>query len=229
MQKLVRKSLDYLNSWTNFRGSPVAIASLVGCLILLMILGWLFEEVWEKEAFSFDTNVLLWIHQSSNPFLDSIMLTITGLGNPPMVVAFIVGTTFWLWRKRKSLQLKIFALICLGGIVFNMGLKLVFTKTRPHLWNQLIVETTFSFPSGHALGASIMYGFLAYLLATEFPLFSLLIYVFMIGLILMIGFSRLYLGVHWLTDVIAGYLVGSLWLITCIYILKRNLVAHDES
>lgn len=229
MQKLVRKSLDYLNSWTNFRGSPVAIASLVSCLILLMILGWLFEEVWEKEAFSFDTNVLLWIHQSSNPFLDSIMLTITGLGNPPMVVAFIVGTTFWLWRKRKYLQLKIFALICLGGIVFNVGLKLVFTKTRPHLWNQLIVETTFSFPSGHALGASIMYGFLAYLLATEFPRFSRLIYVFMIGLILMIGFSRLYLGVHWLTDVIAGYLVGSLWLITCIYILKRNLVAHDES
>ena len=229
MQKLVRKSLDYLNSWTNFRGSPVATASLVGCLILLMILGWLFEEIWEKEAFSFDTNVLLWIHQSSNPFLDSIMLTITGLGNPPVVVAFIVGTTFWLWRKRKSLQLKIFALICLGGIVFNVGLKLVFTKTRPHLWNQLIVETTFSFPSGHALGASIMYGFLAYLLATEFPRFSRLIYVFMIGLILMIGFSRLYLGVHWLTDVIAGYLVGFLWLITGIYILKRNLVAHDES
>jgi undecaprenyl-diphosphatase len=228
MQKLVRKSLDYLNSWINFRGSPVAIASLAGCLILLIILGWLFQEVWEKEAFSFDTNVLLWIHQSANPLLDSIMVAITGLGNPPMVAATIVSTTFWLWKKRKYLQLKVFALICIGGIAFNVGLKLVFTKTRPHLWNQLIVETTFSFPSGHALGASIMYGFLAYLLATEFPRFSRLIYAAMIGLILMIGFSRLYLGVHWLTDVIAGYVIGFLWLITCISILKRNLVTRDQ-
>ncbi len=110
-----------------------------------------------------------------------------------------------------------------------MGLKLFFAKPRPQLWHQLIVETSSSFPSGHALGSMVVYGFLAYLLATEFPRSARLIYTVMTGLILLIGLSRLYLGVHWLTDVIAGYLVGFLWVITCISILKCNLSSHNEN
>ena len=229
MQQLVKVWINRLNSWSSFRGSSIGVVSFVGCLALLMVLGWLCQEVWEREAFSFDTNILLWIHQSATPILDSIMLNITGLADPPMVAAIFFGTTFWLWRRRKYSQIKVFAIACIGGLALNIGLKIFFAKPRPQLWHQLIVETSSSFPSGHALGSMVVYGFLAYLLATEFPRSSRLIYAVMTGLILLIGLSRLYLGVHWLTDVIAGYLVGFLWVITCISILKCNLSSHDEN
>jgi membrane-associated phospholipid phosphatase len=229
MQQLVKGWINRLSSWRSFRGSSIGVVSFVGCLALLMVLGWLCQEVWEKEAFSFDTNILLWIHQSATPILDSIMLNITGLADPPMVAAIFFGTVFWLWRKRKYLQIKVFAIACIGGLALNVGLKLFFAKPRPQLWHQLIVETSSSFPSGHALGSMVVYGFLAYLLATEFTRSSQLIYAVMTGLILLIGLSRLYLGVHWLTDVIAGYLVGFLWVITCISILKCNLLSHNEN
>ncbi len=203
--------------------SSIGSISFLGCVSLLMILGWLFQEVWEKEAFSFDTTALLWIHQFANPFLDRLMLNITTLADPPVIVGIFIGTIFWLWRKYKYAEMGMFTIACIGGEALNVGLKLAFGKVRPQLWTQLITETTASFPSGHALGSLVVYGFLAYLLAREFRQFTLLIYGGVSGLVLAIGFSRLYLGVHWLTDVIAGYLVGFLWLITCILILKRNL------
>jgi membrane-associated phospholipid phosphatase len=203
--------------------SSIGSISFLGCVLLLMLLGWLFQEVWEKESFSFDTTTLLWIHQFANPFLDWLMLNITSLADPPMVIGIFVGTIFLLWRKRKYAEIKMFAIACIGGEALNIGLKLAFGKLRPQLWTQLISETSSSFPSGHALGSLVVYGFLAYFLATEFKRSALVMYGVACELILAIGFSRLYLGVHWLTDVIAGYSVGFLWLITCISILKHNL------
>jgi membrane-associated phospholipid phosphatase len=203
--------------------SSIGSISFLGCISLLMLLGWLFQEVWEKEAFSFDTTALLWIHQFANPFLDRLMLNITTLADPPVAVGIFISTIFLLWRKRKYAEIRMFTFACAGGTALNIGLKLAFAKLRPQLWAQLISETSSSFPSGHSLGSVVIYGFLAYLLATEFRRSALVIYGVASGLILAIGFSRLYLGVHWLTDVIAGYLVGFLWLITCISILKHHL------
>ena len=84
----------------------------------------------------------------------------------------------------------------------------------------LIPETSFSFPSGHALGGFVMYGFLAYLLSAHFPKFSKLIYTLAVFAIAIIGLSRMYIGVHWPTDIIAGYGVGYIWLMLCIIMLK---------
>jgi membrane-associated phospholipid phosphatase len=214
-------------TWINRLGSLVSSSigsiSFLGCISLLMILGWLFQEVWEKEAFGFDTTALLWIHQFANPFLDRLMLNITTLADPQVAVGIFVSTAFLLWRKCKYAEIRMFTFACAGGTALNIGLKLAFGKLRPQLWTQLISETSSSFPSGHSLGSLVIYGFLAYLLATEFRRFALVINGVACALILAIGFSRLYLGVHWLTDVIAGYLVGFLWLITCILILKHNL------
>jgi hypothetical protein len=119
MQQLVKVWINRLNSWSSFRGSSIGVVSFVGCLALLMVLGWLCQEVWEKEAFSFDTNISLWIHQSATPILDSIMLNITGLADPPVVAAIFFGTTFWLWRKRKYSQIKVFAIACIGAGLFQ--------------------------------------------------------------------------------------------------------------
>ncbi|GBE94916.1 phosphatase PAP2 family protein [Nostoc cycadae] len=203
------------------------IFGLASCLFILFVLAELFEEVLEREAFAFDTYFLLWLHQFANPSLDNVMLTITNLGNPSVVVLVVVVSLAILWWRRYFQEAKIFAIACLGALILNTGLKLLFTKPRPQLWPQLISETSFSFPSGHALGSLVLYGFLGYLLATHYPRFAQFIYSVTVMAIAFIGISRLYLGVHWPTDVIAGYGVGFLWLTICIAMLKLQKIRQS--
>jgi membrane-associated phospholipid phosphatase len=142
------------------------------------------------------------------------------------VVALSSG--WMLWRQRFQ-QMKVFAIACLGALILNQGLKLVFVRPRPLLWKQLIKEVSYSFPSGHALGSLVLYGFLAYLLGLQFPRWSQLIYGLAAGLIGAIGLSRLYLGVHYPTDVMAGYAIGFLWLMMCIVMLKLQAGRSGET
>jgi membrane-associated phospholipid phosphatase len=191
---------------------------LIVYLLILGIVAWLCTEVWEKEAFSLDRSLLLWIHQFANPQLDRVMLFVTSLGNPAMVVTIFISTIAWLGMKRRSADGIRFTVVCAGGILINQVMKLFFAKPRPELWTRLISEYSFSFPSGHAVGSMVVYGFIAYILAKELPTSKRCIYPLASILILAIGFSRLYLGVHYPTDVIAGYGVGVLWLVTCLKI-----------
>jgi membrane-associated phospholipid phosphatase len=204
--------------------SAIGALGLFSCLGLIGLIEKLVREVWEKEAFSFDTTFLLWIHQFANPVADQVMLAITQLGNPNVVIPIAIITLIFLWLDRHYSEAKFFALACLGGAILNTGLKLVFSKPRPALWQRLIVETSYSFPSGHALGALVLYGAVAYLGTAYYPRFAGLIYGGAIALTVLIGFSRLYLGVHWPTDILAGYGIGALWLIICIGML--NLQRH---
>lgn len=182
------------------------------CLLLLFGLANLAEEVLEQEAFAFDEAVLLWINQFTNPVLDQVMLTVTRLGDPYIVVPLTCIGFFWFWWQWRWRVAVIFGVNCLGGAVLSNGLKLFFSKSRPELWAQLITETSYSFPSGHALGSMVLYGFSAFLLAQKFAAYKRLIYGLAILLISSIGFSRIYLGVHWPTDVLAGYAIGFLWI-----------------
>ncbi|MBE9139529.1 phosphatase PAP2 family protein [Nodosilinea sp. LEGE 07088] len=190
------------------------------CALVLLGLSHLSNEVLEQEAFVFDEHSLLWIHQFANPTLDQVMLAITQLGNPSTVVPLAcIGVSWFCLRRRWQMAL-FFFVTCLGGAVLSTGLKLAFSKVRPALWPQLITETTYSFPSGHALGAMVLYGLIAYLLAHRYAPVRGLMYGAAAVLIGAIGLSRLYLGVHWPTDVLAGYSVGFLWLSVCILLLR---------
>jgi membrane-associated phospholipid phosphatase len=200
--------------------ATVGTLGLGACLLILLGLSKLFQETWEKESFQFDTTLLKAIHGWASPALDKVALTVTRLADPEVVVVLVLSMLFWLGWKRRVTEAKFFALACLGALILNNALKLAFSKARPELWPRLITETSFSFPSGHALGAMVLYGFLAYLLAQNWPRLSALIYAAAFTIITLIGLSRLYLGVHWPTDVVAGFGVGFLWLIICITLLK---------
>ena len=198
----------------------VGLGGLAVCLLLIWVLAKLSGETLERESFAFDTSFLLWLHQFANPTLDNMMITVTQLGNPMIVIPVAIITLGILgWKRQKSPAL-MFAIACLGDAILNTGLKLVFTKPRPELWQRLIVETSYSYPSGHALGSMVLYGMIAYFLSQRYPKFSSIIYVAAAGLILTICFSRLYLGVHWPTDIMAGLGIGFLWLVICITMLK---------
>lgn len=200
--------------------ATISIIGLASCLLILFVLAKLVEEVLERDAFTFDTTFLLWLHQFANPNLDNLMLFITNLGNPSTVVIVAGVNILLLWWRRYREEAKVFVLACSGALILNTGLKLFFSKPRPELWHRLISEKSFSFPSGHALGSIVLYGFIAYELATHYPHFAKVIYSLTVIFIAAIGISRLYLGVHWPTDIIAGYGVGFLWLMICITMLK---------
>ncbi len=195
---------------------------LIGCLLLLALFGWLSQEVLEKESFSFDATILVWLHQHSNAAIDNLMLDITQLGNPPFVVTLVTICFGILILAKRWWSAQILFLTCLGAVILNQGLKLVFVRPRPQLWKQLIVEQSYSFPSGHALGSAVLYGFLAYLLAREYPHYRVAIYSFALLLVATIGLSRLVLGVHFPTDIIAGYAAGIPWLSLCIKIHRAG-------
>ena len=148
------------------------------------------------------------------------MLGLTSLGNPPCVVTVFASTLIRLCLKRRFSEAKFWAIAGIGAQILIRGLKLFFASPRPDLWTRLISEQDYSFPSGHALGSFVLYGFLAYLLAVQFPRFSRLIYGVAIVAIAGIGLSRLYLGVHWPTDIMGGYSVAYIWLTVCITLFK---------
>lgn len=217
--KIFPTSLSQINAKTS-QVIGFSLISLSLCFILLLLIGELCQEVWEKESFSFDVAILLSIHQWATPQLDNLMLALTRLGNPTWVVTIVIGTLVWLGSKRQYSEVVMFTIALLGAWILNTGMKLFFAKPRPELWPRLIPEISFSFPSGHALGSMVLYGVLAYLLSRLFPEKSSIFYSAAAVVIGAIGLSRLYLGVHWPTDVIAGYGIGLLWLITSIAVFN---------
>ena len=201
--------------------TTIGVFGLISCIVVIYVFAQISDEVLEKEAFGFDKTILLWIHHNlANPVLDRIMLFITYLGNPNVVVVLVtIIMIVFLWRKYYQ-EAKIFAVDCAGGVILSYELKTFFSKTRPQLWDSPLNEVSYSYPSGHALGSAVLYVFLGYVLANRYPKFAPLIYTCATLLILLIGFSRLYLGVHWPTDIIGGYCIGFLWAVLCITMLK---------
>ena len=224
MMQISQKLLEFWRNKIHLRITSliatVGTVGIVSCLLIIYIVAQISDEVLDKEAFAFDKVILLWVHSFANPTLDRLMHTITRL-NDPDLVSVIAGVALILliWKKCYP-EAKIFVVDCAGGVILSYGLKSVFGKTRPDLWQSAIQEVSFSYPSGHALGSTVLYGFLAYLFATRFPQFAWLIYLVVVLLIGVIGLSRLYLGVHWPTDIIGGYGIGFLWLTFCITMLK---------
>lgn len=231
MQIILQKLLKFWQSNVHNRIASlittVGTVGLVSCLIIIYIIAQISDEVLDQEAFAFDKTILLWIHSFANPTLDGIMRSITRFNDPSTVaVIAVIVLGILLWRHYYS-EAQIFIIDCLGGVVLSYGLKSAFGKTRPDLWKSAVEDLSFSYPSGHALGSTVLYGFIAYLIATRYPQFSLLVYAVVICPIGAIGLSRLYLGVHWPTDIIGGYGIGFLWLTFCITMLKVEVTKNS--
>ncbi len=178
------------------------------------------EEVWEKETYAFDTSILLYLRSLHSPLRDRVILAFTSLGEPNLLLALSVSLGIILWVRKHHSEAITIAVSGTGAIGLNILLKQLFARARPQLWERAVDVKFYSFPSGHAMISMVIYGLLGYLLGSRFPQQRWWIYSLTIILVAVIGFSRLYLGVHWPTDVIAGYTGGLVWLITCISSLE---------
>ncbi|GAP94477.1 phosphatase PAP2 family protein [Leptolyngbya sp. NIES-2104] len=222
-----RSSRRILTFWRRKVGNRVAplltairLTGLVAAAIALWGFAELAETVMRDQTQAFDTSVLLAIQKLQAPWLTPIIVFITCIGDPTILL--IVGTLMsavLLMRHQKSEAMTI-ALGGFGALGLNLLLKRLFERSRPELWSRTVEVKFYSFPSGHAMLSIVMYGLLGYLLATRYPKYRNLIILSMLILIALIGFSRMYLGVHWFTDIIAGYAAGFVWLMTCVLSLE---------
>lgn len=175
------------------------------------------EDLMEQERFRFDQVIIQYVSNIRTETLTEIMKFITFLGGKTILTLLLIGSLVWLIVKRKNYWGAIFYIIAVaGGGLLNLGLKHWFGRLRPE--NSLIVEQGFSYPSGHSMGSLIYYGFLGYLVirSQRGRSLKLLLGIGFITLILLIGFSRIYLGVHYPSDVLAGFSAGTVWLLLCI-------------
>jgi len=194
--------------WNNKKWIILAIAICVFVMIA--------ENVLEKEIFNFDHDIYNILVLYRNPFLNTFFKTITNLGS----AAFLITISIVCLILIKNIKYKI--LIPLNLVIIttlNIALKHAFNRPRPeHL--RIIEETGFSFPSGHSMVCMAFYGYIIYLIYKniknkKIKYMSLEI----LGiLILLIGFSRIYLGVHYASDVIAGMCFSIAYLILTISI-----------
>lgn len=178
------------------------------------------EEVLEQETQSIDTRILLVIRQWHTPFLDRVLVVITNIGSPSvLLVASLLLAVFLLWRKQRAETVTL-VIASLGVLGLNTLLKGLFARSRPELWQRTVDVNFYSFPSGHAMMSLVVFGIIGYLVALHFPRQRVAIATGTVLLVCAIGFSRLYFGIHWPTDIVAGYAAGTVWLVACILSLE---------
>ena len=172
------------------------------------------DEVVEGESRRFDRAVLIWIHTHSPEWLEVPMRLITALGYYWVVLPLLIAAVFAFYLKGWRLSATLLLVSTGGGTLLTGVLKAVFGRARPELFDTGYTASFYSFPSGHAAVAAGFYGTLTLILAYRLRGFARWTVVACgVLLVLLIGFSRLYLGVHYPTDVLAGFLAAPLWVI----------------
>ena len=188
------------------------LAGILTAAAALFFFGWLAEEVLEADTAQFDTAIRTAIHQLASPGLTSAMEVFSFVGS----TAFLAGLTvvvmaifIHLHRPRAA---TLIAITMAGAAVLNVDLKYAFHRTRPIAFFGTS-PTSYSFPSGHALGSLCFYGVLAVIISTQTQTRTARVGIWLLAvlLIVMIGLSRIYLGVHYPSDVLAGYCAGVVW------------------
>lgn len=158
------------------------------------------------------------LHASSNSAGAAALRAFTHLGSSPVLTVVAIVVAAALLRRRLRVLAVGWLIALAGGGLLNLALKSLFARPRPAFADPRAVAEGWSFPSGHAMGTFITFGMLSYLgiLFVRTQRARLAILVFAVAWTVAMGFSRMYLGVHYLSDVLAGFAAGTVWLAACI-------------
>lgn len=170
----------------------------------------------------FDDSVLQWIYQNRPPMLEPVMLEITFLGTGTVVLMLVAVSGLFLWLSNHRFSAVLLAIATVGGLLLNNLLKFGFGRPRPQIFDWGTEVVSWSFPSGHAMSSAVVYGTVAYLAARlqKRRTHRVLTMMGAVLVILLISVSRLYLGVHYPSDVIAGVIIGLAWAGFCVASLE---------
>jgi undecaprenyl-diphosphatase len=220
----------------------LTLASIVTTLGALTLFAKVTEDVLAGESRAFDTMLLLALRTPGNPadplgppWFEDMMRDFTAMGSTgvlSLMIVIVVGFLLII-RKRQAAIMVLFS--TLSGVILSTILKIGFNRPRPELVPHATPVHTASFPSGHAMLSAVVYLTLGVLLARTQSAPRVKAYIILVSLTLtlLVGISRVYLGVHWPTDVIAGWSLGSAWALLCwlamLYLQDRKYIESDQA
>lgn len=217
----------------------------LAALLALVAAGvWIFaaiaEEMAEGETHAFDSALLLALRTPGNPadplgppWFEELARDVTALGGTGFLTFLTLATAGFLWLSRRRATALFLIAAVSSGILLSNTAKALFDRPRPDLVPHGTHVYTASFPSGHSLMAAVTYLTLAVIVARGFTEERLRVYVVSIAvfLTLAVGVSRVYLGVHWPTDVAAGWAMGAAWALGCAalarYLSQRGAIERE--
>jgi len=216
-------SRDPLKHLTLFSEFVIGIFTILGSLFVFWKLA---EDILEKETIFFDASIIHVVYAIRSPLMTTIMETITFFGSTTFLAIAIVITIGTLFRKHRK-DAYLFFCIFIFGVLINILLKDFFRRPRPDFL-PLIHESSYSFPSGHAMNSFVFYTCVSFFIFHKMKNKKLgfILIIASILLILLIGISRIYLGVHYPSDVIAGYFAGLMWFVLVLLFERTIRVVH---
>ncbi len=183
----------------------------VGVLVPLALFGLLATDVINRRDFFFDQPILFLVHSQASPLLDNVMLFFSLIGTRFGVIPLDILVLVVLLRRRRWGDVLFWSLAIGGAALLNLAAKQLFARIRPALWLSIAPETTFSFPSGHAMASTAL---VTALLVLLWPTrWRSLVLGFGAAFVVLVGLSRVYLGVHYPSDILAGWAASVAWVV----------------
>jgi undecaprenyl-diphosphatase len=213
------------------------LLGLATAIFALIFFGWLADEALEGDARHFDDVTRATVHQLATPLLTAIMRGFSFVGS---TISLSLGTIFVVVQfamRKWGREARLFAITMIGAGLLNIALKLAFKRPRPIPFFDLSPPETYSFPSGHSLTSAVFFGALAAILTARIKSRRVRVAMWIVAtaMFLLIGLSRIYLGVHYTTDVIAGFAAALIWILVVRFVemglmrRKRRKQAADLS
>ncbi len=179
---------------------------------------------------AFDEWLLLWLREGGDPrnpigpaWFEEMVRDVSALGSTFVLTFAVAVVAAYLWIVKAPQKAAFLVAACAAGALMNQLLKLGFGRERPDIVPHQTLATGESFPSGHTTNSAIIYLMLGMMLARVETSYPAKVFIFLVCVLLtvLVGLSRIYLGVHWPTDVIAGWALGAIWVLLSWYVLIR--------
>ena len=221
----LRRVADHVNSFRATVGVVLivgTILALIGTIAFAQLGDWVQDGVTQR----LDVAVLTWLGQHHTKLLTSAAVELTYLGTGTVVLMIVGVAALFLWHTEHKHSARILLFAVGGNILLNGVLKLMFNRARPTVFDWQTTAVSSSFPSGHAMSATVCYGTVAYLASRlqKHRTSRVATLTAAVLLILLVCSTRLYLGVHYPSDVVAGIIVGLAWSGFCLAVFEASLV-----
>jgi membrane-associated phospholipid phosphatase len=210
--------LDFLKKLLITRWRSLLLL-LIGVYLPLQVFEILTVNIWKNQAgFPWDVPILLAVHSTANPQLDALAVTLGIIGLPWTAIPILGAIAIILLLQKRWRSLAYLLTASSGSVIINRLAKQLMHRVRPQLWQSIAPETSFAFPSAHAMTSITLVAILLFLTWTSS--WRWLVLIFGSLYIIAIAWCRLYLGVHFPSDILAGWMVALGWTIGVSLIIK---------